>query len=98
MTTDFNRMRDLYCKFEKFVFDKRGNKWKFDSWKDLLSLKQFTPGIDDGNKWLETVLWPAYKSALSKKYFFISNNLTNCLIKMTTISIIYGWRNQYCIW
>jgi len=24
MTTDFNRMRDLYCKFEKFVFDKRG--------------------------------------------------------------------------
>lgn len=72
------------------TFNATLNKWKFDSWKELLSLKQITPGIDVDNKWLEKVLWPAYKRALSKQYYFISDNLTNCLIKMTTISSMDG--------
>jgi len=59
------------------TFNATLNKWKFDYWKDLLSLKQLTPGIDVGNKWLEKVLWPAYKRALSNRYYFISNNLNN---------------------
>lgn len=66
------------------------NKWKFDSIKELLSLKLIRPGIDVGNKWLEKVLWPAYKRALAKQYYFISHNFTNCLIKMTTISSMDG--------
>lgn len=72
------------------TFNATLNQWKFHSWKDLLSLKQFTPGIDVGNKWLEKVLWPAYKRALSKRYYYISDNLTNCLVKMTTLSSMDG--------
>lgn len=64
--------------------------WKYHSWKDLLSLKLFKPGIDVGNKWLEKVLWPAYKRALSNRYKAISDNLTNCLVKMTTLSSMDG--------
>lgn len=72
------------------TFNATLNGWKFHSWKDLLSLKQFKPGIDKGNTWLETVLWPAYKRTLSNRYKGISGNLSNCLVKMTTLSSTDG--------
>lgn len=75
------------------TFNATLNGWKLNSWKDLLSLKQLKPGIDKGNKWLETVLWPAYKRAFLNRYEGISGNcshLSNCLVKMTTLSSTDG--------
>lgn len=72
------------------TFNETLNGWKFHYIKDLLSLKQYTPGDNVGNKWAEDVLWPLYKRALKWKYNIISNNLTNCLVKMTTMSTTDG--------
>lgn len=64
--------------------------WKYHYIKELLSLKQYTPVIDVGNKWAEDVLWPIYKRTLKSKYHSLSDNLTNCLVKMTTLSSMDG--------
>jgi hypothetical protein len=63
---------------------------KYHYIKELLSLKQYTPGIEVGNKWAEDVLWPIYKRTLKSKFHSLSDNLTNCLVKMTTLSSMDG--------
>lgn len=64
--------------------------WKFHYINDLLSLKQYIPGDDVGIKWARDVLWPVYKRTLKSKYNHISDNLTNCLVKMSTLSSMDG--------